>query len=262
MHKYILLFCGLAYASVATAAGLTAVAVDETANEPSAEFWGDVPSTAITLMGQAITAPTGGGTVTTIDLQAAHDGEWLAFRLVWDDRQPDRTVGAATFRDAVAIGFPVKAGANPSPFMGDEKNPVGIWQWTANMDAEARGEGEFDKLYPKTEGVWYFPQDLDVEAQVGQWRYRAPVMGLIAHGFGTLDLQKQTSLEGWGEYDDGKWTVVIRRHLTCEEADVPIFKVGDATKFILAAWDGTAEDVNGRKSVTMVWTDLTLEKTK
>ena len=54
---------------------------------------------------------------------------------------------------------------------------------------------------------------------------------------------------------------VLRRLSTGDPEDAS-FLPGETTSFILAVWDGSAGDVNGRKSVTLAWTPLALDATK
>ncbi len=226
------------------------------ASTPDAAEWSALEGNTISLLEQVIIPPVGGGSVKTLQVKAMHDGKWLAVRFEWQDASEDLAVGVEKFRDAVAVGFPTKASSTPpSPFMGDAANPVTIWQWTANRDADAKGKGEFDKNYPKTDGVWYFPQDKEASAKVKGWRDAAPVQAYEAKGFGTLAKTANGSLQGSGVYSDGKWSVVMKRKLN----EVPNFKPGTSSQMIFAVWDGAQREVNGKKSVTMTWMPLVLD---
>lgn len=230
--------------------------------QPDDLAWKKAPKLNIKLMPQLIAAPQGGGSVATLSVRAIHDGQWLALRLEWADATANQEVGTATFRDALAIGFPVTEGETPpSPFMGDEKRPVDIWQWTADFDANAQGEGGFADRYPHTEGVWYFPQDYDVTREVRSWRGFEPVVELTARGFGTLERKVAQNVRGLGRHADGRWSVVLRRQLATGNPRDPMFRPGGTVNAIFAVWDGAAGEVNGRKSITMYWTPLNLDPT-
>lgn len=223
---------------------------------PDDAAWSAIEPSAVSLMEQMIVPPIGGGSVKLLQVKAMHDGKWFAMRFEWQDESAERAVGVDAFRDSVAVGFPTKASATPpSPFMGDAANPVTIWQWTANRDADAKGEGEFDARYPKTDGVWYFPQDKGASAKVKGWRDAAPVQAYEAKGFGTLAKTENGSLQGTGVYSDGKWSVVMKRKLS----DAPSFKPGASSQMIFAVWDGAKREVNGKKAVTMTWLPLVLD---
>lgn len=221
---------------------------------PADPAWSAAPEVTYTLQGQLIAAPVGGGSISKLSVRAVHDGEEVAFRLAWSDPSADRGVGVDTFRDAVAIGFPVgRPETAPSPFMGDEEHPVVIWQWAADFDANAEGRSRFSDRYPHSEGVWIFPQDLSVRRQVRGWRGADPVIEYVARGFGTLLPRHATNVEGTSDYKRGQWSVVLRRSLTTANEEDPAFTPGQSTPFILAVWNGEKQEVNGRKAVTYAW---------
>ena len=221
---------------------------------PVDEAWAAIPESTYALQEQMIQPPVGGGSVSKVSVRATHDGEEVAIRLTWADPSADRGVGVNTFRDAAAIGFPVgRPDPPPSPFMGDAEHPVVIWQWAADFDANAEGDSRFGERYPHSEGVWIFPQDMSVRRQVRGWRGKDPVIEYVARGFGTLTPRMETSVEGSSDYEDGRWTVVLRRKLVTSSDDDAVFVAGETTPFILAIWDGEQDEVNGRKAVTYAW---------
>ena len=241
---------------------VAAYIADELPLMPDDAAWDQVKKHSAVLTPQLITTPRGGGSVKTVDVQAAHDGQRLVIRLGWDDASSDQDVGPDTFRDAVAIGFPVSEFETPpSPFMGDAEHPVNIWQWTADFDAKAQGTGGFGDKYPHTEGVWYFPGDPEVTRQVTGWRGFEAVMELEARGFGTLERKGEQSVSGIGYHADGRWNVVLRRELNTGNARDPYFRAGDETIAIFAVWNGGEGDVSGMKAVTMAWTPFALAPT-
>lgn len=246
------------YAVAAQATGPAEVRVvfvrDGVFTSPIDSAWNNTPETVHALQAQLINPPHGGGAVSSVSVRATHDGEELAIRLQWDDPTPDRGVGVNTFRDAAAIGFPVgRPTVAPSPFMGDPEHPVVIWQWAADFDANAEGKSRFGHRYPHSEGVWIFPQDLSVRRKVRGWRGAEPVIEYIARGFGTLTPRIDASTEGSSDYTNGRWSVVLRRQLTTSREVDPVFIPGEASSLILAIWNGSTEEVNGRKSVTYQW---------
>ena len=229
---------------------------------PSDVLWKRAREYTVDLLPQMLIPPHGGGAVTNVSVRALHDAQQIAFRLEWADATPNREVGVDRFRDSIAVGFPSRhTDRVPSPFMGDPDNPVNIWQWTADFDANARGQGGFAERYPHTEGVWYFPQDYAVTRQVHAWRGTEPVIQLVASGFGTLERKDSQTVLALSRYTEGRWRVVLRRGLATGNPGETLFRAGDKTHMIVAIWDGEKKDVNGKKSVTMMWTPLTLEST-
>ena len=116
----------LAPAAGAQTPGVRAVfAPAGAASAPRDAGWGSAPEATLALSPQIILPPHGGGSVTAVRVRAMHDGEWLAIRLEWEDASADRAVGGDTFRDAAAVGFPVRESeVAASPFMGDAEHPV------------------------------------------------------------------------------------------------------------------------------------------
>ena len=230
---------------------------------PTDAGWNEIPEQTYTLGAQIISAPFGGGSTSEVSVRATHDGEEIAFRLQWADSSADRGVGVNTFRDAAAIGFPVgRPAVAPSPFMGDAEHPVVIWQWAADFDADAEGKGRFGDRYPHSEGVWIFPQDMAVRRQVRGWRGKDPIIEYVAYGFGTLAPRLEATVEGASEYSDGQWSVVLRRDMSTQPDENPVFVPGEGTSLILAIWDGEQEEVQARKSVTYTWLPAKLDGTR
>lgn len=226
---------------------------------PDDAAWEQAPAFELALQPQVIQPPVGGGSVQSLSVQALHDGEWLALRLSWADPVADREVGVDAFRDAVAVGFPTTEGERlPSPFMGDEQETVDIWQWNADLAADRKGEDEFAERYPHTEGVWHFPQDESVSKQVKTWRGTSPAVELTAAGFGTLERKGSQDVEAQSLREGDRWQVVLRRKLESDAGDT-VFRPGEITHLIAAVWNGAEDEVNGRKSVTLAWTDVVLE---
>jgi len=229
---------------------------------PDAAVWASLPATQLTLTPQIIFPPVGGGSTSEVAVRAVHDGTSLAVRLEWADVTADRAVGVDTFRDAAAVGFPVVESDSPaSPFMGDPAHPVNIWQWTADLEAAAKGEGTFAERYPHTAGVWYFPQDASVYRQVRAWRGHEPVVEFVATGWGTLQRRPGTNVNAGSRHENGRWSVVLMRPLDTGSPEDVAFKPGETSQLIVAVWNGTASEVNGRKSVTLAWTPFTLDTT-
>ncbi len=229
---------------------------------PGDSSWRGAPQTTLALMPQLIAVPNGGGSVSAVSVRALHDGEWLAIRLEWADATADRVVGADAFRDAAAVGFPVRESSTPaSPFMGDAQHPVNIWQWSADLEAEAAGQGGFAERYPHTEGVWYFPQDAAVRRDVKHWRGMDPVVEFVATGWGTLERRPVHNVLGASVHADGRWRVVLRRRLATGDPNDSPFRPGETTHLIVALWEGSSGEVNGRKSVTLGWTPFSLDAT-
>jgi hypothetical protein len=237
-------------------------ASDGAPTDPADPAWTPLSARTLTLSEQLISPPVGGGSVTEVAVRAIHDGSRLAILLEWADATADRSVGVDTFRDAVAVGFPVASSDSPaSPFMGDPDHPVNIWQWTADLEAAARGRGTFAERYPHTTGVWYFPQDAEVHRDVRAWRGHDPVVEFVATGWGTLTRRPTANVFASSAHERKRWRVVLWRPLDTGSPEDAAFKPGETSQLIVAIWEGTGREVNGRKSVTLGWTPFVLDAT-
>jgi DMSO reductase family type II enzyme heme b subunit len=213
---------------------------------PDDEAWSDVPAAYIPLVGQIIEPPRWFvPTVRTVWVQAVHNGEELALRLVWNDpsRSPDpawsewrQSIAAVmepkeeppaegALPDALAVQFPAEAVSGrdlPYFLMGDARTPVHLWRWTSEGDVTeltARGLEAFEPLAAGSAAV-----------------------------------------VGAGAYADGQWQLVLRRALTpAEAAGRPAFGTGEPIPFALYAWDGSNGE-SGKRAAIGSWYFLYLEE--
>ncbi len=238
--------------------------------DPAAGMWDDAPPVTIGLTAQTLTIPWGGGHVTEVEVRGLHNGRNIAFLMSWADPAPEMDLAAGdAFGDAAAIQFPVEAGVIPSPFMGDEVNPVNIWQWQAawQRDIDEGALADVDRVHPP-HGAPYADE---VMSELGETSWRAalaagnwramreratPVENTISAGFNTLATLPQQPVQGRGEWEDGRWKVVFQRAFdTGHEGDAG-FEVGGETSFNVAVWDGASGDRGGQKSVSLIWRPL------
>lgn len=203
-----------------------------------------------------------------IHVKTAHNGKQIGFRFEWDAASPSRAaVGQRDFRDGIAVQFSLK---NTYPFlgMGDKDNPVNVWHWKSDWQAEVEGKRAdvvdvhprlYVDDYPRKE-----PMFLTASASgnlMAALNRKSPVEDLVASGFGTLEAQAlaQQNLTGRGVWNDGKWQVIIVRNLTTEEKEDYKFKIGELTPVSFAVWAGANGDRDGQKSVS-TWFNLKLEE--
>ena len=203
--------------------------------------------------------------VNRVRFQSLMNDEAIAFRLEWDDSQADRSSSRhQDFKDAVAIQFALgdmllHTHGHNEPFfgMGNRGKVVNIWQWRADWQAEIETK---KKLEYATEGLdmdtMIFGGEVNPVDALNPFR-DVPVEELNAEGFGTLTPQPQTkqNILGKGIWKDGKWSVVFYRTLdTLNKWDI---KFGTKQPVLMgfAIWDGSNQDRNGRKVVSM-WQKL------
>ncbi len=129
--------------------------------------------------------------------------------------------------DQLAIQFPArkdKANARPYFLMGDRKRAVNLWSWRADQ-----GDTSFKEQNAK--------------------------------GFATIKDQPESSqsLAGKATYDDGRYTVIIRRSLKTDDPKNDVtFVPGDFVPIGFNLWDGSRGEVGQRRALT-TWYWLQLE---
>ncbi len=222
--------------------------------DPEDAAWKRAPAVEMALTAQSVSYPFGGGSVPAARVQAMHDNSTLFVRVSWNDTTEDNsTVAPEDFADAVAVEFPaVAATSTPSICMGQADSGVNIWQWRADSErplpttaSELHPDGYVDE-YPSTDDL-YFPARAAGNPYAGA---RGPVQDLVAVGFGTLGPAADQSVEGKGVRGRSSWSVVFARPFASPDASRPTFAVGTTTDMSVAAWDGAADDRNGKKSIS------------
>ncbi len=254
-----------------------AVRADVSRPDPQAPYWADVTGKEIPLTAQPMLPPRPDTTLTpVITVQAVHDGKWLALRLRWRDTEPSEGGRVGQQSDAVAVQFPVAAGAPPSVFMGSKGSPVHIFHWRAQYQRDAeRGKPDIKELYPNLSMDMYPLEYADfgtvpkpseeqkVTYQPGraegnpQSHLKTGVDEIFAEGMSTSSVQEGGGSHGKGRWANGEWTVVITRELKREGGSVLNATAPAYAAF--AVWQGGAAEVGSRKCVSMSWTPLTLQ---
>jgi hypothetical protein len=220
-----------------------------------------------------------------LTIQALHDGQELALLLQWSDAtHDDRMIRPQDFRDAAAIEFALDA--DPPFFaMGELGGKVNIWMWKSERQADLEPAfQDLEKEYPNI-GIDSYPNltrspleqpmrnALTLESDptfITAWgagnvvfdpTRRSPVEDLTAQGFGTLraELPMDPSVVGQGVYAMGSYRVQFRRPLAARRTNTVDFAPGGRTEVAFAIWDGSADDRDGKKSVT-IWQELWIER--
>ncbi len=200
-----------------------------------------------------------------VTVKAVHNGSKVAFQFTWPDSTEDKENSLDTYRDALAVLFPlnISSGYNPSPLMGAKGEPVNVWQWRAEWQAELDGRRDLEVRQPLTEGVWISPVDRILKKQ-----HPGESSGLIntserieyiAEGYSTLTKQVQQDVDAKGRYGDGKYTVVFLRDLNRTDLSDAEFKSGSKTYVNVAVWNGHEGNVDGMKSLTFLWTPIVFD---
>ena len=215
--------------------------------DPDDPAWEAAHEIRFRLLGQVTRRPRWQTpSVDHVRVRALYDDEAIAIRLEYHDRtesrehvDPDVTEepttypeldvedyehNRVTFRDAVALQFPVKpqVGARRPYFVyGQMDNPVNLWRHLADREGAdafevARAKGP-EKIQPHVE-----------DAQ---------------------------NLAGGAVYEDGVWRVVFRRALTTDSPKRDAqFAPGEYIPFVVMAWDGAAGETGLRQSISSWYT--------
>lgn len=255
------------------------VKADLAGADPAAKYWDAAPAETVALMAQPMVAPRPAATNTpTLTVRAVHDGKRVAFRLSWKDKDKSEAGRLGTYSDGVALQFPAKPGDTPPPIMMGAKDlPVHIFHWRAQYQADAeRGKPTMKDLYPFM-SVDMYPLEFADDAADGnpserdreqfspgraegnpQSYAKTGVDEIIAEGFFTSAVQQGHASAGKGVWKDGEWAVVVSRPLAIEGGST--LAVGKKGFVGFAVWQGGEAEVASRKCLTMVWTNLSVEK--
>jgi mono/diheme cytochrome c family protein len=203
-----------------------------------------------------------------VHVRAAHNGKQIGFLLEWDAPEPSyAAVGQQQFRDGAALQFSLN-GTYPFLGMGDKDNPVNVWHWKSDWQAEVDGHrADLADSHPNLHVDYYDRQEpIFITARaagnlIAAGQRTTPIEDLNANGFGTLEAQPadQQNVTGNGVWKDGKWRVLFVRDLTTKDAGDRQLKSGETVPVSFAVWAGEHGDRNGQKAVS-TWFNLKLEK--
>ena len=76
---------------------------------------------------------------------------------------------------------------------------------------------------------------------------KRPVQEMISEGFGTLTNQPLVASAAQGVWTDGRWSVVFERPLATNDGGDYQFETGARDMIAFAVWEGSSENVSGRK---------------
>jgi DMSO reductase family type II enzyme heme b subunit len=248
--------------------------------DPDSSLWAKALSKEIPLGAQTVTKPIlATPSISTITINSLHNGSWIAFKLEWKDQSRDvSTVGTENYQDAAALQFPILEG-KPFLGMGEEGDPVNIWQWRGDWQEDINDVyQEVEDTYPNmwvdfypfsiSEPPYIIPllETIDNVAVPG-WAAEnplsqpikvTPISDLIAEGFGTLTFKPDQKVIGRGVWENGVWKVVYARPLDTGDPSDPQFIVGEEKSMAIAVWNGENREVDGRKAIS-AWLTMKLE---
>lgn len=242
--------------------------------DPWATFWNNAKGVQVPLMPQLVALPMHKSpSIKSLTAKAAHNGQWLAVWMEWEDPTKNDRIVLDEFGDQVAVELPVHytKEALPSPMMGNPGGTVNIWQWRAVFQHDIeKGEPQVRDLYPNTL-VDIYPDQvlrtidarpymgaLGVDNPISRPRQSA-VLDQQAAGWGTMTVHPEQNADGKGTWKDGRWRVVITHPLVTVSAHHLRLRPGDETVVAFAVWDGGSREVGSRKAWS-TWIPLTLAR--
>ncbi|MBM3959206.1 MAG: hypothetical protein FJ314_05470 [SAR202 cluster bacterium] len=242
--------------------------------DPTSASWAQAAPVNVALTPQIVTVPMLlKGTIPSLEVRSLNNGDWIAFRLEWEDSSLDGTaITQDKFRDAAAIQLPVDPSI-PGVCMGVRGQPVNLWHWKADWQTDIdAGFQDLTNAYPNFWKDYYpfavgkppfvVPQDFaDADARrylvgwavgnpLSQPARVTPIEELVAHGFGTAASQSSQSVLGRGQWQNGRWSVVFARPMTTSGPDEAQFTPGGKGFVAVAAWNGSNQEVGGRKQIS------------
>jgi len=232
---------------------------------PADPLWNEADVMDVRLAGNVLVKPRWQNiTIDLVRVKALFNEKEIALRLEWHDRFADTVHEGSDelhqldnsrpgeegdlqtyvpiyspdykpkkYRDALMVQFPqtILEGTRKPHFLnGDPNDPVNLWWWRADYDARpAKGRPSVEM------NATGFSNPFRIQPEVGQ------------------------SLFSKAVYEDGVWTLVLKRALkTPDENDIQ-FETGRFIPIAINGWDGSNHDTGMRKSISS-WHFLYLEK--
>jgi cytochrome c oxidase subunit 2 len=221
----------------------------------TADLWQDVPGIDLELKHQVTERPWPSGHTELVKVQALHNGKDIYFKMTWKDDQKDASLSLDKFSDGCAVAVPVDANAPVRSIMMGFSSPVNIWHWQAVKDVQY-WEGKTDLPQAYSDFVYPFEQEEILSVSVPE--VTSAVTDLLSERAGSLTRKQRQIVQGRGLWQDGTWSVVIKRSLTTDESSQDCqFAWGDRSA-AFAVWDGDQSDRGSRKSISE-WVTLQIQ---
>ena len=198
-----------------------------------------------------------------IDVRILYNEETIAFHLSWHDSTRDSaTLAPQSFSDGVALQFSME---NDPPFfaMGSKGHSVFIWHWKASWQEDQLEWVDIETRYPNmaTDGYQFhdprFMAGWGAGNPLSDPERKSSAEEGVAQGFGSFTTQISSSekVHAKGIWHDGQWEVVFVRSLKTKDSAGVQFKPGGTIPIAFAVWDGSQQDRNGQKMIS-IWNEL------
>lgn len=228
---------------------------EEVPTEPTAAQWEEAPARTVDLNEQRMALPWGGGSVDEMEVRALTNESHVAFRLSWADPTNDTSLTApGRYSDAAAVML--KGGSQPPITMGAVGEPVNIWYWRASWQFnETRAEWTNDMYaYPHNDSLTM--PGRQAGNPLSQASYENYGQNYYAKGFGSLTDAPHQNVRASATRTDEGWTVTFVRERSTDGTYDAGFGEHANMYLAFAVWNGSAEEVNGQKSLTLQYSTL------
>ena len=242
-----------------TSGGQPIASVGEVPVEPQSSTWDEAPSSTVKLNEQQMAVPFGGGSVDQVQVRALTNESHVAFRMEWDDPTRDANIGSPeNYSDAAAVMF--GTGELPPIMMGGVGDPVNIWYWRASWqqaNQSSYGSG----------GMYSYPNDraggpTQPGKAVDNPLSTAPdrqAQNIYAEGFGSTSDAPSQPVQADAERTDDGWAVTFVRERGIGGEYDTAFTQDEDIYVAFAVWNGSADERNGQKSITLQYRKLNPE---
>jgi len=229
--------------------------VDGVPQQADSPAWEEAPSRTVDLQKQQMAVPFGGGSVEELSVDALTNESLVAFRLTWDDPTNDTSIGApGNYSDAAALMF--HSGSTPPIMMGGADTPVNIWYW--------RSAWQFGEKSAPWSGDMYtypHPENRTMPGRaagnpLSQESYDQFAHNYYAKGFGSLSHAPNQPVTVSATREDEQWQVSFVRERGTDGTYDAAFNDTEPMYMAFAVWNGSADEVNGQKSITLQFSEL------
>jgi DMSO reductase family type II enzyme heme b subunit len=220
--------------SLVRAAGATITVVHWVGALPSTQpfdkAWDGAQEASIPLSAQQMWQP-GGGSVSAVQVKALENGQDMAFLVSWADTTKNDMLVGGLPSDAAAIQLPLDPTHLPYQCMGQADSRVNIWQWKAQLEANAK-------------------------ASEGAIPYNG-TRNLTSNGIcRAVDTEGVYPVAN-STWANGRWYVIFTRTMAPSGPGTAPLVTGLSTNAAFAVWDGGKGETRGMKAVS-TWTPVNM----
>ncbi len=264
----------------------------ELPSTPDDNAWGNASEIDVWLTGNVLIKPRWQNiNIDMVKVKAIFNDKEIVFRLEWNDRFPNtihegydelhqldksrpgdkgnlqtyvpiysEEYKPKKYRDAVLLQFPKKLlrGSEKPHFLnGDNSHAVNMWMWRADYDSV---KAEIADAVPKDSKLKTIEKY--VTDNSGVEKTGPAVIEMNAKGFKkpfTIQPEASQAITSKAVFNDGKWTLVMKRALTTDDKNDIQFARGEFIPLAVNAWDGWNHDIGMMKSISS-WYFVYLDK--